>query len=194
MSAPTVRNDPGQSWDELVRLWEEMDWPEGCKVEIVDGTITVSPSPAYQHNYIAARIQRRLYSVLPEHWECFQTLGVAVPSRMGMLVPDVLMAPALENGESYSNIPAAMAELVVEITSRSNATHDRISKCAAYAAAGIPFFLLIDRFAPEGPVSTLFGEPHGDVYRPLSVVKFGEPLELPAPFNLTIDTGEFPTL
>ncbi|MEU6663619.1 Uma2 family endonuclease [Streptomyces sp. NPDC046821] len=193
MSALTVRHDPEQSWDELVRLWEEMEWPEGCKVEIIDGNITVSPSPAYQHNLIAEHIQRRLYSVVPDDWGIFQTLAIAVPSRMGMLIPDLLVAPRQQHVESDSHIPAALAELVVEITSKSNAVHDRISKCAAYATAGIPFYLLVDRWSPEGPTATLYGEPTGDVYRPLSVVKFGDPLQLPAPFGLTIDTADFPT-
>ncbi|MGY0492183.1 Uma2 family endonuclease [Streptomyces sp. WG-D5] len=193
MSALTVRHDPEQSWDRLVRFWEEMDRPEGSKVEIIDGTITVSPSPAYQHNVIAEHIQRRLYSVIPGEWGIFQTLAIAVPSRLGMLIPDILVAPRDADVESDSHIPAALAELVVEITSKSNASNDRISKCAAYAAAGIPFYLLVDRWATEGPTTTLYGEPKKDVYRPLSVVKFGDPLHLPAPFDLTIDTGEFPT-
>ncbi|MFE1952674.1 Uma2 family endonuclease [Streptomyces sp. NPDC059524] len=193
MSALTVRHDPEQSWDELVRFWEEMEWPEGSKVEIIDGTITVSPSPAYQHNVIAARIHRRLNSVIPDDWEVFQTLALSVPSRLGMLIPDILVAPRQDDVESDSHIPAALAELVVEITSKSNARNDRISKCAAYAAAGIPFYLLVDRWSRQGPVSTLYGDPTGDVYRTLSTVKFGEPLQLPAPFDLTIDTGEFPT-
>ncbi|MEU3280350.1 hypothetical protein ABZ698_25240, partial [Streptomyces antibioticus] len=51
---------------------------------------------------------------------------------------------------------------------------------------------LADRWSPEGPTATLFGEPQGDVYRPLVVAKFGEPLALPAPFDVTIDTAEFP--
>ncbi len=87
MSALTVSQDPDQNWDDLVRYWEEMEWPEGSKVEIIEGIITVSPAPAFRHNVIAARIQRRLYSVVPEDWEIFQTLAVAVPSRLGMLIP-----------------------------------------------------------------------------------------------------------
>ncbi|GHA08709.1 Uma2 family endonuclease [Streptomyces echinoruber] len=192
MSALTVSHDPEQGWDELVRFWEEMEWPEGSKVEIIEGIVTVSPAPAYRHNLIAARIQRRLYSVIPENWEVFQTLAIAVPSRLGMLIPDLVVAPVRENAEADTHIPAALAELVVEVTSKSNARHDRISKPAAYATAGIPLYLLVDRWAPGGPAATLYGEPKGDVYRPLSVAKFGEPLELPAPFDLVIDTGEFP--
>ncbi|MFG2572719.1 Uma2 family endonuclease [Streptomyces sp. NPDC048481] len=192
MSALTVGHDPEQSWDDLVRFWEEMDWPEGSKVEIVEGIVTVSPAPAYRHNVIAERIQRRLYSVVPEAWGIFQTLAIAVPSRLGMLIPDLVVAPVQEHTEADTHIPAALAELVVEVTSRSDARHDRISKPAAYASAGIPFYLLVDRWAPEGASATLYGEPKGDVYRLLSTAKFGEALKLPAPFDVVIDTAEFP--
>ncbi|MER5543386.1 Uma2 family endonuclease [Streptomyces sp. NPDC001118] len=192
MSALTVSQDPDQNWDDLVRYWEEMEWPEGSKVEIIEGIITVSPSPAFRHNVIAERIQRRLYSVIPDDWGIFQTLSIAVPSRLGMLVPDLLVMPVQEHLETDSYVPAALAELVVEVTSKSNARHDRVSKAAAYATAGIPLYLLIDRWAPGGPTATLYGEPKGDVYRVLSAVKFGDPIKLPAPFDVTIDTGEFP--
>ncbi|KMS84218.1 MULTISPECIES: Uma2 family endonuclease [Streptomyces] len=192
MSALTVSQDSDQNWDDLVRYWEEMEWPEGSKVEIIEGIITVSPAPAFRHNVIAARIQRRLYSVIPEDWEIFQTLAIAVPSRLGMLIPDLVVAPVPEHTESDSHIPAALAELVVEVTSRSNAGHDRVGKPAAYATAGIPLYLLVDRWAPGGPTATLYGEPKGDVYRVLKAVKFGDLIELPEPFGLTIDTSEFP--
>ncbi|TWF85614.1 Uma2 family endonuclease [Streptomyces capillispiralis] len=192
VSALTVSQDPEQSWNDLVRFWEGMEWPEGSKVEIIEGIITVSPAPAYRHNVIAARIQRRLYSVIPDDWEIFQTLAIAVPSRLGMLIPDLVVAPVREHTESDTHIPAALAELVVEVTSKSNARDDRVSEPAAYATAGIPLYLLVDRWAPDGPAVTLYGEPKGDVHRPLSTAKFGEPIKLPAPFDLVIDTGEFP--
>ncbi|MFD3823101.1 Uma2 family endonuclease [Streptomyces sp. NPDC058625] len=192
MSALTVSQDPEQSWDGLVRFWEETEWPEGSKVEIIEGIAPVSPAPAYRHNVIAARIQRRLCSVIPEHREIRQTQAIAVPSRLGMLIPDLLVAPVRDDSESDTHTPAARAELVVEVTSKSNARHDRVSKPAARAAAGIPLHLLVDRWAPDGPRATLFGEPNGDVHRPLESVTFGEPVKIPAPFGLVIDTGEFP--
>ena len=192
MSAFTVSEDPERSWDDLVRFWEEMEWPEGSKVEIVEGIITVSPAPACRHHVIAACIQRRLYSVIPEDWGVFQRLAIAVPPRLDMLIPDVMVAPLREHVGTDTHIPAALAELVVEVTSKSNARHDRITKPAAYATAGIPLYLLVDRWAPDGPTATLYGEPKGDVYRPLSTAKFGEAIKLPAPFDLVIDTGEFP--
>ncbi|MFC8697446.1 hypothetical protein [Streptomyces parvus] len=48
MSALTVdpAPGPGQDWDDLVRIWEETDAPEGCRVEIIDEIVTVSPPPS----------------------------------------------------------------------------------------------------------------------------------------------------
>ncbi|MGP4002179.1 Uma2 family endonuclease [Streptomyces sp. 8N706] len=192
MSALTVDHEPDNGWDDLVHRWEEMDWPEGCKVEIVEGIITVSPPPANDHNSIAARIQRRLYTVIPEDWNIYQTLGVSVPSRSGLYVPDLIVAPEVALDEPGHYIPAAAAELIVEITSKSNARHDRISKPAGYAQAGVPLYLLVDGWAPGGPTVTLYGEPKQDVYRVLQAGKFGDAIDLPGPFDLTIDTGVFP--
>jgi len=192
MSALTVGHDPEQSWDDLVRFWEEMEWPEGSKVEIIEGIVTVSPAPANQHNLITDAVQRRLYSAIPDDWGIFQTLAIAVPSRLGMFIPDLVVAPTGEVDGPGNYIPAAAAELVVEVTSKSNARHDRVSKPAAYAAAGIPLYLLIDRWAEGGPTITLYGEPRGDVYRVLRAGKFGEQIVLPGPFDLKLDTSAFP--
>ncbi|MFJ3837268.1 Uma2 family endonuclease [Streptomyces sp. NPDC054904] len=195
MSALTVRQGPtnGDGWDDLIRLWEETDGPEGCKVEIIEGIITVAPSPANSHNGIAERIQRRLYAVIPDEWGIYQTLGVAVPSRSGLFIPDLVVAPRAVTDEPGHFVPAASAEFVAEVTSKSNASHDRIAKAAAYAHAGIPLYLLIDGYAPGGPTITLYGEPNGGGYRVLQAGKFGETFHLPAPFDLKLDTSAFPT-
>ncbi|MGW6572153.1 hypothetical protein ACWGAN_08235 [Streptomyces sp. NPDC054945] len=55
MSAPTAPYVPDHdSWEGLVRLWEELDWPEGCKVEIIGGTVRVAPRVANRHALIDA--------------------------------------------------------------------------------------------------------------------------------------------
>ncbi|MEU3709188.1 Uma2 family endonuclease [Streptomyces catenulae] len=194
MSALTVDHTPDhdREWDDTVRIWEQTDAPEGCKVEIIEGIVTVSPPPDGMHNAIADELAESLYAGKPKEWGIYQTLGVAVPSRRGMYVPDLVIAPKqLVRNDSGGCLPAAACELLVEITSRSNAAHDRISKAAGYARAGAPLYLLIDRWAPAGPTITLFGEPKNEVYRTLSMVKFGEPLDLPEPFGLTLDTSSF---
>ncbi|MGP8299510.1 Uma2 family endonuclease [Streptomyces inhibens] len=194
MSALPVDPAPGRHWDELVRFWEESDWPEGSKVEIIDGIIVVTPPPAAPHNRIAELVHRSLYTVLPKDWGVYQTLGTAHPSRGRLYIPDLVVVPyaVVDEAEGGSSASLPAAELVVEITSPSNASFDRINKAAAYAQAGVPLYLLIDRFAPPGPTVTLYGEPKDEVYRELRKVKFGEEIHLPDPFGLTIDTSVFP--
>ncbi|NML50592.1 Uma2 family endonuclease [Streptomyces sp. R302] len=193
MSALPADPAPGPHWDELVRFWEESDWPEGSKVEIIDGIIVVTPPPAAAHNRIVEKVHRRLYTVVPDDWGVYETQGVAHPSRGRLYVPDLLVIPErimdeLEGGESA---PLTAAELVVEVTSLSNASYDRLNKAAAYAEAKVPLYLLIDRFGPAGPTVTLYGEP-SDVYKELQKVRFGEEIHLPAPFDLMLDTSVFP--
>jgi hypothetical protein len=69
----------GHEWDGLVRIWKETDAPEGCKVEIVEGIVTVAPPPSNDHNDIADLVQRSLYAVIPGHWGIYQTLGRGGP-------------------------------------------------------------------------------------------------------------------
>ncbi|MEV6735950.1 Uma2 family endonuclease [Streptomyces sp. NPDC051104] len=196
MSALTVDHATasGHEWDGLVRIWQETDAPEGCRVEIIEGIVTVAPPPSKAHNKIASKVIRRLSDVLPDDWGLYPTLGAAVPSRDSLYIPDLAVAPedALD-GEDDEYIPAGVAELIVEITSKSNANTDRITKAAGYAKARVPLYLLIDGWAPGGPTVTLYGEPKGDVYRVLRAGKFGDVIDLPDPFGFTLDTSDFPT-
>ncbi|MFG2624103.1 Uma2 family endonuclease [Streptomyces sp. NPDC048473] len=194
MSALTVDPVPGngQGWDDLVRIWEETDAPEGCKVEIIEGIVTVSPPPSKDHNLTAALLQRRLYSVIPEDWEIFQTLGVAVPGRAGLYIPDLVVVPRAVATGPGNRVPAEEARLVVEITSQANANHDRIGKAHGYAKAGVELFLLLDPWHSGRPTATLYGEPVEGTYRVLDAVEYGEKLTLPEPFALDLDTGVFP--
>ncbi|MFF4502247.1 Uma2 family endonuclease [Streptomyces sp. NPDC001401] len=153
----------------------------------------MTPSSANAHHGIAECVQRRLYEVIPEDWGIYQRLGMAVPSRLGLYMPDLAVVPEeVLKGDGYY-IPAGKAELVVEITSLATATNDRIHKAAGYAEAGILLHLLIDGLAPGGPTITLYGEPNDGVYRILRAGKFGVPVELPHPFELAVDTSSFPT-
>ncbi|MFD4022742.1 Uma2 family endonuclease [Streptomyces sp. NPDC058576] len=183
---------PGQDWDDLVRIWEETDAPEGCKVEIIEEIVTVSPPPSEDHNTTAELLQRRLYTVIPERWGVYQTLGLSLPGRGGIYIPDlVVMDRALLVGPGHT-VPASEALLVVEITSRANANHDRVSKVNGYAKAGVELFLLLDPWHSGRPTATLYGDPKGGTYRVLETVEYGRKLTLPEPFGLVLDTGVLP--
>ena len=79
---------------------------------------------------------------------------------------------------------AAGIVMLVEITASYRDT-DRVDKRRAYAAAGIPLYLLIDRNHRE---TVLFSQPDVEAqdYRADIRVPFGSDLELPAPFSFTL--------
>ncbi|WLW52664.1 Uma2 family endonuclease [Streptomyces sp. YU58] len=180
-------------WEELVWVWGRTDAPKGCKVEIVDGIVIVTPLSAISHHVIAETLTRHVYGVIPRDRGVYQRLALAVPTRLGLYMPDLAVVREEELRTSGDTlVPAGSAELVVEITSKATAHNDRVLKAVGYAAAGVPLYLLIDGWAPGGPVITLYGEPHGCAYRILSACAFGDPMALPQPFGLTLDTGGFP--
>ncbi|MEU0356212.1 Uma2 family endonuclease [Streptomyces cyaneofuscatus] len=183
---------PDQDWEALVRIWEETDAPEGCKVEIIEEIVAVSPPPSTDHNVTAELLQRSLYTVIPADWGIYQTLGVSLPGRGGLYIPDLVVVPRQVLSGPGHQVPAAEARLVVEITSRANANHDRVSKVNGYAKAGVELFLLLDPWHSGRPTATLYGEPEGGTYRVLETVEYGGKISLPEPFGLDLDTGVFP--
>ncbi|MEU4262599.1 Uma2 family endonuclease [Streptomyces argenteolus] len=200
MTAAMIDNDQGSEgrpWDYLLRTWQELDVPEGWRAEIDEGQIVLVPPPHAHHNGIAAKVRRRLYTNLPVELEIYQTLGVHVAPLDKLYVPGLVVMPteliAAADPESSDPMDAAEALLIVEITSKGNAREDRTKKYRAYARAGVPMYLLIDRFDTRGAMATLFTEPNEDgTYKHSDPVPFGKPLALPAPFGVALPTADFP--
>lgn len=76
--------------------------------------------------------------------------------------------------------------LVVEVVSKSSVRDDHEIKPRACARGGVPHYLVVDAFAGK---ARLLGHPGKDGYAHEVDVKLGEPLELPAPWELTLDTA-----
>ncbi|MGC4949021.1 Uma2 family endonuclease [Streptomyces sp. DT224] len=191
------RDPEGRQWDYFLRTWQELDVPEGWRAEIDEVQIVLVPPSHAHHNGIAERVQRRLYANLPDELGVYQTLGVHVAPLDKLYVPDLVVMPSelIDAADPDISTPmdASEALLVVEITSKGNAREDRTKKYRAYARAGVPMYLLIDRFDTRGAMATLFTEPgeHG-TYKHSDAVPFGKPLALPAPFDVTLPTDGFP--
>jgi Uma2 family endonuclease len=80
--------------------------------------------------------------------------------------------------------------MVVEITSHDSDTHnrDRVEKPRAYAEAGIPVYLLIDR---DNLSILVHSAPHPeDGYRDIHVVRLGGQVVLPDPVGIELDTED----
>jgi Uma2 family endonuclease len=103
-------------------------------------------------------------------------------------MPDLLVMHEKALRTEQWLLDPAEAEIVAEIGSPSNASHDRVVKVRGYAASGVPIYLLVD---PLEQAVTLFFEPSGDCYQQMHRVPFGATISLPEPYVGKIDTSVF---
>jgi Uma2 family endonuclease len=177
---------------QLKAVWEELDAPQGCRAEILEGTVVVAPPPANIHNSVADLLHEQLVLAKRPNWGIHQTQAVELASTGDVYIPDLLVYPREDLPETGVTAPAEHALLVVEITSPSNADHDRKRKLWGYAHGPVPLYLLVDRHAADGPHVTLYSRPENGAYQNMTRVPFGDTITLPEPFELKIDTGTFP--
>lgn len=180
-----------QTWDDLVRTWCELDVPEGYRPELTIEGIIMTPSPGGPHNLIADLVHRALLPGVPAGYGLFQTQSVGVPQTGGIYIPDFTVALRAALPEDSSPVLAEHILLVAEITSRSNAKHDRAKKKWAYAHGPIPQYLLIDPHDPDGPAASLFSDPVEGVYGKTIRVPFGRSIMLGPPLGIELDTAKF---
>jgi Uma2 family endonuclease len=184
MAAPAYN----PSVEQILALHAEFEPPEGHKAEVIGGTIVVSPSPSRRHGFIFSKLDRQLSQLLPTNLMVTVNITLEMSATGERYIPDLLVAheDALRSDDWL--LDAAEAELVAEIVSPHNARHDRVTKVRAYAASGVPIYLLVD---PLEQAVTLFFEPSGDCYEQMHRVPFGATISLPEPYVGKIDTSVF---
>jgi Uma2 family endonuclease len=184
--------DSALTWPDVLRMWHELDVPEGWRPEISPEGIVMTPPPSGLHNLIGAVVNRALVAATGDHLEIFQTLGVAVPSIGGIFIPDLCVVARHQVPPGSDPVAAEHVVLAVEITSPSNARHDRKRKKWAYAHGPVAHYLLIDAFDEDGPSISLFSNPVDGAYRDAIRTAFGQTVKLPPPLELELDTSTFP--
>ncbi|MFF2077598.1 Uma2 family endonuclease [Kitasatospora sp. NPDC058162] len=179
---------------------------DGTRVEVVGGEIIVSPAPVYAHGGILSDIhrgfERAWFTDDDFQWRVVQAINLDLIEIGDGYVPDMVVVQkdidAEKRAEDVLHLHPHDLALVVEVTSSSNARHDRRpmfgrqvkpTKWSGYARTGVPYYLLVDR-DPRQPGVTLFGEPNKaeGTYESLGEWKFGESVRLPEPFDVEIVT------
>ncbi|MFG2145140.1 Uma2 family endonuclease [Streptomyces sp. NPDC048696] len=163
--------------------------PEGYHVELITGRILVSPAPDGDHSEASRVVARQVIRHHSDLW-LYEERGLAVPAyRAGRARADGAVAPeGYFKGQPSWSDPSGVL-MVVEVTSGSeeDANVDRIDKRDAYAQAGLPVYLLIDRHRGEAVVHW---DPENGHYQHASTAAFGAKLALPEPFGFDLDTSE----
>ncbi|MEU2682853.1 Uma2 family endonuclease [Streptomyces hygroscopicus] len=188
MTAPL----PDQEFEDLLDLHARLELPDGMRAELIGGEIVISPTPANFHNWIYGRLQRRLNREVPEDWIITNTATVFLPATEERFIPDLLIceSEALKSMEEWQ-VQADDALLVAEITSPSTRARDLQAKVKGYAHSSVPVYLLIDPHDHEGS-TTVYSAPDGKGrYRDEHRAAFGEPVTLPEPLGIELDTAGF---
>ncbi|GAA3800129.1 Uma2 family endonuclease [Streptomyces coacervatus] len=164
---------------------------ETVSFEFIGGRIGVKKATNGSHGEIAMWLVFQCKAARPDLTLYTVNQGLKVEAyRKGRARPDALLAPV-----GYFNGRGDWAEpdgvlMAVEITSYDSDTHnrDRVEKPRAYAEAGIPVYLLIDR---DSLSILVHSDPDPeDGYRDIHVVRLGGKVTLPDPVGIELDTED----
>jgi Uma2 family endonuclease len=164
--------------------------PEGWRVELIEGDIHVVPPANGEHEEIVSILLEQMVLGRKDRSLRFYTgIGLRIPwlTEPDRFVPDLVIAPKGSFADELEYHDPEPVLLVCEVTSKSTRNADRAAKLRAYARAGIPCYLLIDR---KTDTATLFSDPAEGSYEQRLVVKIGKALALPEPLGFDLDTGE----
>ncbi|MER5792137.1 Uma2 family endonuclease [Streptomyces sp. NPDC001980] len=175
-------------FDRIAEFAERVD--DTVRLEFIDGRIGVKKATNGDHGSIIMWLIRQCMQARPE-LDLNPTQGLKVEAyRRGRARPDGALAPVghFAGQDDWAETRGVL--MVVEVTSYDSDTHnrDRVEKPRAYAEAGIPVYLLIDR---DNLTVLVHSNPDlEDGYRDIHVVKLGGKVTLPDPVGIELDTEE----
>jgi Uma2 family endonuclease len=178
------------SWtlDDLARLPDD-----GRRYEIVDGSLHVTPAPTYLHQRYCGWLHEALLPNKPVDIDILPGANVLLPAEPAqLLVPDVLAVRAtdIDVRANPLAVPASAVPLAVEVVSPSSTTHDRFTKPALYAQAGIANYWRVE-IGPDGPTVHVYAlVVDGATYARAHVVRPGRTVAVDAPWPVTLTPPE----
>ncbi|GAB2899133.1 Uma2 family endonuclease [Streptomyces deserti] len=174
--------------DTMFEWLEQMHIPEGFKTEIVEGGIYVTPQRD-THWDIILDIVEQLRTKYPRK-RVKSGVRIDYPGRLNGFASDVVaLAEGAQKDEKGHWRPEDV-EFVAEVISKDTAKNDYGPKKNAYAAAGVPVYLIVDPYTGTWHLRTL---PKDGAYRGELSLDFGEEIDLTGTVvGLVLKTDEFP--
>jgi Uma2 family endonuclease len=150
------------------------------RVELFDASLYVTPAPTPRQQNMSRRLAGALDGGA-EVADLHVLEAVNVRLRPGRIpIPDLVITGDIDFDELV--IEASAVRLVCEIISPSNASADKVLKMHYYAAAGIPWYLLVEQDTGTLHLYRL----RGSHYVEHSVTKPGDTLRLTEPVTAEI--------
>ena len=117
---------------------------DGCRYELVNGILLVTPAPAHLHQAVLARLSAAIAGYLGSDGPgAAVSPGVIELAPSVHLEPDLLVYPA-EFGPAVPWTDIKRWWLAVEVSGRSSRRYDRDYKRDAYLALGVAEVWLVD--------------------------------------------------
>ena len=174
----------------MTKYFEELEPPEGVRVELLRGEIVMMASPDLVHNMIVEDV---LDQIPRKRWSRLQTQDIDIPDEASEPVPDLVVLERAARPASGSLLPSSLVSMVVEVVSRTSIQRDYEIKRSIYAAGKVPVYLIVDPIMAQCVLLTRpVGRRDDADYQRQQVTKFGAPLPLEE-LGLELDTTEFGT-
>ncbi|MCZ0989290.1 Uma2 family endonuclease [Streptomyces diastatochromogenes] len=175
---------------DMTRYFEELEPPEGVKVELLRGVIVMMASPDIVHNMIVADVQDQIPR---SRWSRLQTQDVDILNEASEPVPDLVVVARDLLPDSGRLLPSQLVTMVVEVVSKSSVHQDYVVKRSIYAAGKVPAYLILDPIMAQCVLLTRpEGQDEDANYLTQQITKFGDPVLLDV-LGLELDTSEFGT-
>lgn len=183
-----AESDNTSALDEMFERLETMPVPEGYKVEIVEGTVFMSPQRDTHWEIILDIVEqlRTKYS----RKRVKSDVRIDYPGHLNGFATDVTAmaegAVKTEDGRwRHQDV-----EFVAEVISKGTAANDYGPKKAAYAAAEVPVYVIADPYQGRCHIYT---HPKGDDYATETKAAFEDDLDLgDTVVGLVLSTADFP--
>ncbi|WP_067178858.1 Uma2 family endonuclease [Microtetraspora niveoalba] len=181
---------------EIQRLCLELN-DAGYTAEISWGRVVVSPWTSISSADVVESLVDMLFPVKRANgWRIHQNVAVHIPPLLDHRIPDLTVTPRHPERHDDMRLHGYGTLLVVEVCSPGTRTVDWYEKPMDYARAGVPLYLVVDPVTAP-PTVTLMSGPVGDLamdderqpYQEVVTVEAGQPLELPEPFGVKLDTS-----
>ena len=177
-----------QRLDEWFERLEHMPVPEGFRVEIVGGSVHMTPQRA-THWEIIADIYEQLRGKYPRK-RLASDVRIDFPGHLNGFACDVAAMAERSVKDSKGRWRYQDVEFVAEVISKDTAANDYGPKKLTYALAEVPVYLIADPYQGR---CHLFTEPKRGDYTVETKIVFGDPVDLATTVvGLTLQTEEFP--
>jgi Uma2 family endonuclease len=186
---PTISSTEPHSFEAMLDDLDRLDVLDGYKAEIIRGSIVMSPWSKGYYLDVMELVCDQLRPHLPEEHRISDGPFLYVfPGSERAYGPDIHAAHRSVRQTTSNRLDGEALSFVAELTSSATRDDDLSDKVETYGKAGVPVYLILDM---QEEKATVLSDPSDQGYRTRCSKQFGDKIEIPAPFNCTLDTTGF---